>query len=305
VAGKKGTGMRTLILGAKGQLGAQLRGVFQHTGEVHALGHDEADIRDDGKLQPVFDKIRPDLVINAAAYNDVDAAEEMLQEAFMVNETGARNVAELAAHHNIPVVYFSSDYVFDGESDSPYPVTAPTKPVNVYGRSKAAGEHAVKQANPLHLIIRTSRLFGPGTDNFVEKVLRAARNEGSVTAIEYPVSSPTQTLDLAEATLALVRAKHYGIYHVCNHDACSPVEFAHNILQIAELDIPITTIHPADYPAKAKRPKYTALDCSLYTEVTGLKLRSWKSALVEYMEHRSEVKTPPYPGAGLFYPRGM
>lgn len=296
--------MRTLILGAKGQLGGQLREVFQHTGEVHALGHDEVDIRNEESLQPAFDRISPDLVINAAAYNDVDAAEENLQEAFMVNESGARNVAEQAAHRDIPVVYFSTDYVFDGEAESPYPVTAPVKPLNVYGRSKAAGEHAVKLANPCHLIIRTSRLFGPGMDNFVEKVLRAARNEKQVTAIEYPFSAPTQTLDLAEATLALVRSKHYGIYHVTNQDACSPADFARHILNIAELNVPIKMIHPSEYPAKAKRPKYTALDCSLYEEITGLKLRSWKSALLEYMQRRKEPDVPRYPGASYMLPPG-
>jgi dTDP-4-dehydrorhamnose reductase len=297
--------MRTLILGAKGQLGQQLREVFQHTGEVLALGHDEVDIRNDDALQPIFDKLSPDLVINAAAYNDVDAAEENLKEAFLVNETGARNIAELAAHRGIPVVYYSTDYVFDGMSEEPYPVNAATNPLNVYGRSKAAGEHAVKVANPCHLIIRTSRLFGPGTDNFVEKVLHAALTEKKVIAVEYPVSAPTQTVDLAEATLALVRKKQYGIYHVTNKNGCTPAEFADNILQIAELDVPIEVVHPADYPTKAKRPKHTVLDCSRYEEVTGLTLRTWKSALLEYMQRRKEPVKPMYPGAGYIYPPGM
>lgn len=278
--------MRTLIFGARGQLGRELVRVFRGAGEVLGCGRQEADITDSTHLYSVVERFGPDLLINAAAWNDVDGAEDHLEQAFLVNEAGPRNLAEIALYHQIPIVHYSTDYVFDGLRETPYPVDAPVAPLGVYGRSKAAGEAAVRKANPRHFIVRTAWLFGPGGGNFVEKIIALARERGALRVVADEVGSPTHTRDLAEATLRLARTHAFGTYHAVNAGACSRFEFAREILRLAGIDAALDPCAAAEFPAKARRPPYTALSNDAITAATGFAPKPWREALAEYMQRR-------------------
>ncbi len=279
--------MRTLIFGAKGQLGRDLISVFQRECEV--VGHDlpEVDIADEVALQPIVEAFGPDLLVNAAAYTNVDGAEDDVATAFLANETGARNVAELAAYHQIPVVYISTDYVFDGTKGTPYLPSDPMAPLGVYGKTKAAGEHATIVANPRHFILRTAWLYGPGGNNFVEKVLRAAETRPELSVVDDEFGSPTHTLDLAEAVLALAKTQNYGTYHAVNTGACNRLEFAQAFLEMAGVTIPVRPCKAADYPSKAARPAYSVLDTADLTAASNYVMRPWREALAHYMKRRN------------------
>jgi len=278
--------MRTLVFGAGGQLGRDLVKAFGSAGEVLGLARAEADVTDQDRVYEAVDRFGPDLIVNAAAYTDVDGAEDHLDAAFLVNEAGARHVAEVAAYHEVPTVYFSTDYVFGDGADTPIPPDAPLAPISVYGRSKAAGERAVRQVTSKHLIIRTAWLYGPGGNNFVEKILRLAASRDTLQVVEDEIGSPTHTLDLAEAAYYLVRAKKFGIYHVVNGGACSRFEQAKAVRDMAELSCDILPCPADTFPSKAKRPAYSVLDSSGAEAVTGHTMRPWKEALFDYMQRR-------------------
>jgi len=279
--------MRTLVFGAKGQLGRDLLRVFEQEGEVS--GHDlpEVNIAYEPGVQSIVSAFAPDLIVNAAAFTDVDGAESALEAAFLTNEAGARNLVEIAAYRRIPIVHVSTDYVFDGTKGSPYEPDDPVSPLGVYGKTKAAGEVAVRKANPYHFIVRTAWLYGPGGNNFVEKMLRAAKERGPLRVVCDEVGSPTHTLDLAGAILALVRTDEYGTYHAVNSGACSRFEFARAILDLAKAGIRLDPCVASDFPAKARRPKYSVLSNARLEQVTGTAMRPWRDALAGYMKRRT------------------
>lgn len=278
--------MRTLIFGAKGQLGKDLLTVFDREGEV--AGHDlpEVNVADEVALQPLVKAFAPTVIINAAAYTDVDGAEDNLEAAFLANEVGARNVAEIAAYFDVPVVYFSTDYVFDGKKGAPYTPDDPIAPVGVYGKTKAAGEAAVRKASPRHYIVRTAWLYGPGGNNFIEKILRAAAQKPALKVVADEVGSPTHTWDLAEATLALVKRRAFGTCHAANTGACSRFELAQAAFALAEVTTPLEPCSSSEFPSKVARPTYSVLDSSKLEQVTGHAMRPWRKALQHYMERR-------------------
>lgn len=284
--------MRTLVFGAKGQLGRDLILVFRSAGETVGYDLPEVDISDETALQPLIKEFAPDLVINAAAYTDVEGAEDNLREVFLANETGARNVAELAAFHHVPVVYYSTDYVFDGVKGLPYAPDDPVAPLGVYGKSKAAGETATRKANPYHFVIRTAWLYGPGGNNFVEKIVRAAHNGNPLRVVDDELGSPTYTRDVAEATLALARTKAYGTHHVVNAGYCSRFAFAREIVRIAELHVEVVPCRSGEYPTRAPRPKYSVLDASALADTANYQMRSWQKALLAYMQERHDAFRP-------------
>lgn len=279
--------MRTLILGANGQLGRDLMEVFAARGAVKGCDLPQIDIADEVALQPVVEQFSPSLIINAAAYTDVDGAEDHLEDAFLANETGARNIAELAEYRHIPVVYFSTDYVFDGSKHAPYTPDDPIVPLGVYGKSKAAGEAATRHTATRHFIIRTAWLYGPGGNNFVEKIIRAAETRPKLRVVDDEIGSPTHTRDLAEATLALVQTKAYGTYHAVNSGDCTRYSFAKEIIRLTGIGSTLESCSADEYPSKAQRPHYSVLDSSKLTEACGYEMRPWLDALVHYMDRRN------------------
>jgi dTDP-4-dehydrorhamnose reductase len=278
--------MRTLIFGVNGQLGRDLRLLFQEQDDVEGFDLPDLDIADGDTVLQVIRETEPELVINAAAYTNVDGAEDDEEAAFRVNEVGAGHVAAAAAVFNLPVVYYSTDYVFDGAKGAPYEPDDPIAPLGVYGRSKAAGEAATRERNARHFIIRTAWLYGPGGNNFVEKILRAAQSNPKLRVVEDEVGSPTHTQDLAAATLELCRTQAYGVYHAVNSGWCSRFEYAKAILDLAGLKVPVEPCSSGEFPAKAPRPRYSILSNAKLHKAVPHNMRSWHQALEAYMQRR-------------------
>lgn len=278
--------MRTLILGAEGQLGRDLTTLFANQGESAGLDQGDLDIAERGAVTKAMKDFRPDLVINAAAYTNVEGAEDEPERAFLTNKGGAGEVARAAAQHRAPVVYYSTDYVFDGSKDAPYTPEDLIEPASVYARSKAAGEAATRAANPSHFIVRTAWLYGLGSTNFVEKIIYRAANAPELKVIHDEVGSPTHTWDLAEATAALCATRAYGTFHAVNAGACSRYEFAKAILELAELGTPIVPCRADEFPTKASRPRYSVLSSEKLETATGHRMRPWREALRDYMRRR-------------------
>lgn len=281
--------MRTLIFGAKGQLGKDLLQVFAEHGSVAGYDLPELDITDAKVVRDVVEDTCPDLVINAAAYTDVEGAETHREEAFAVNETGARNVAAAAASRHVPTIYYSTDFVFAGDRNTPYEPHDTPAPSGVYAASKLAGENAVVHSNPAFFVIRTAWLFGPGKNNFVEKIIQAASTRPELRVVEDEVGSPTYTLDLARATYWLCKTQRYGIYHIVNAGFCSRFEFAKAIVQGAGLSTPVYPCTSAERPSAVKRPAYSVLSTVAFEAVTGQRLRHWEAALHDYLNRRQRT----------------
>jgi dTDP-4-dehydrorhamnose reductase len=234
-----------------------------------ALTRAQLDVTD---RDAVREAIAPDdVVINCAAWTDVDGAEEQEAEALRVNGDGARNVAEAAG----VVVYVSTDYVFDGTKREPYVPSDPVNPMSAYGRTKLAGEQATAEANPRHHIVRTSWLFGPGGGNFVETILRLAGERDVLRVVDDQIGRPTYTRHLAEALIELSRRDDYGIHHRAGGGQCSWFEFAREIVERAGLDCRVEPCTTAEMPRPAPRPAYSVL--------AGGDLPSWQEGLDAYL----------------------
>lgn len=278
--------MRTLILGCKGQLGRDFMSVFGEVGEI--VGHDlpELDIADMAAVQQVVSDAKPDLIVNSAAYTNVEGAEDDEENAYLANEKGAANVAEAAKALDVPVVLISTDFVFDGTKTTPYEPDDAPSPVSVYGRSKLAGEIAVQNTTPKHFIIRTAWLYGPGGNNFPEKILAAARKNPSLKVVHDEIGSPTHTWDLALATRALSKTESFGTYHAVNTGFCERDTFAKAILDRAGIDTPVAPCSATEFPTKAQRPAYSVLSVEKLESVTDHRIRTWEEALDHYMSRR-------------------
>lgn len=278
--------MRALIFGNKGQLGRDLMHVFGQFGD--AVGYDlpEVSITDEAAVRERIAHHQADIVINAAAYTDVEGAEDHENDAFAINETGAALVAEAARDAGLPVVHYSTDFVFDGRKTTPYEPDDATNPLSVYGRSKLAGEDAVRNTHSKHFIVRTAWLYGPGGNNFVEKILALARQHASLKVVSEEVGSPTHTWDLAEATLALAQTTAYGTHHAVNAGQTSRDRFAAKILALAGIRTPVEPCASDAFPMKAARPVYSVLSTETLTAACGYRFRTWESALEHYLERR-------------------
>ncbi len=280
--------MNVLVVGANGQLGRELCRVFSENANVAGIDLPELDVADAESVDALVARHAPALVINAAGYTDVEGAEDDPGGAFAVNETGARNVAAAAAAVGAPVVYFSTDYVFFGAQDQLIEPDESPMPRGVYAESKAAGEAATRTANPKHFVVRTAWLYGPGGNNFVEKILRAAETRPELKVVQDEVGSPTHTLDLAEATRALCQTGAYGVYHAVNRGQCSRYAFALEILRLAGVATQVTPCTAAEYPMKAPRPHFSVLSTAKLEEACGHIMRPWQEALAHYMKRRTQ-----------------
>lgn len=281
--------MRVLIFGAKGQLGKDLIKCFQP--EYQVIGYDlpELDITNATEVYRLLEGEAPDLVINSAAYTNVDRAEEEIDKAFLVNEVGARFVADLAKQWNVPVVYYSTDYVFDGTQRKPYTEDDIPNPLSVYGRSKLAGEQATKEVNPKHFILRTAWLYGPGGNNFIEKMVNRARTAEKLEISDDEIGSPTYTWDLAQMTLDIAKTHQYGLYHATNSGECSRYQWMKECFELLDISTPVLPCSRSKFVLLAQRPAYSAMDNRKITSVLGRKIPSWREAVKEYIKRREEI----------------
>ena len=230
--------MKLLVTGAAGMLGRDVMLAAGNAGhDVVGFGHTELDVTDAGRgWRKKLDLERPDVVINCAAWTDVDGAEEAEEAAIAVNGTGAGNVAAAAAEVGASVVYVSSDYVFDGAKGAPYVESDQPAPLSAYGRTKLAGEEATVAANKRHFVVRSAWLFGIGGGNFVETMLRLAATTAEVLVVRDQVGSPTYTWHLAYGIVRLIEGIEFGIHHMAAAGQCSWYEFAREIFEQAKVE---------------------------------------------------------------------
>jgi dTDP-4-dehydrorhamnose reductase len=281
--------MRILVVGADGQLGSDVVRLLSPTVEVTARVVDELDITDRAALRREAEASHPDVIVNCAAYTAVDKAESESDTAYRVNVLGARNVAQAAERIGARVVYFSTDYVFDGAAAEPYVEDAPTGPVSVYGTTKLLGEQATREANPDHLVLRLAWLYGPTGHNFVRTILHLAREKDVLRIVDDQTGSPTFTEDVVHQVLALIEDGASGTYHCVNTGRATWYEFARSIVRACGLDIPVIPIRTVDYPTPARRPAFSVLaDRNLDLEGLNV-MRPWQEALDDCMSRYREV----------------
>ena len=286
--------MKTLVAGAAGMLGRDLvDACVAREHEVFALGRLELDVTDADLCDEVLADIRPDVVVNCAAWTDVDGAESDEAGAMLVNDQGAATLAGAAAKHGATVVYVSSDYVFDGAKGRPYVESDLTHPLSAYGRSKQAGETSVAVSNPKHLIVRSSWLYGARGPNFVETMLRLAGEQPEVVVVSDQVGTPTYTRHLAAALAALAESEDYGIHHVAASGRCSWFDFAQEIFDQAGSECRVMAGTTEMLARPAPRPPYSVLGSERPDAPV---LPEWRDGLRAYLRERGTQADHVAPG---------
>lgn len=269
--------MKVLVTGANGMLGQDLCPILEDVGcFVIETDIDTLDITDFDSAQSFINQVHPDIVIHCAAYTDVDGAEENFEQAELINAKGTENISKICAELDVPIIYISTDYVFDGRKNTPYTADDLPNPINKYGLSKLHGEEAVKKYCEKYYIVRTSWLYGHYGKNFVETMLAKADEELKV--VEDQIGCPTWTVELANGILKLF-AKPYGIYHICGNGDTSWYGFAKEIFKQAGKDVKLSPCKSDEFERPAKRPAYSVLGGEKFC-------RNWQSALHDYLELR-------------------
>ena len=276
--------MKWLIAGANGQLGRCLQQTLESNSIDHAAySKEELDISVYSQVQDVINRVKPDVIVNTAAYTNVDQAEIDQSEAFTINQNGVANLATASKSINARFVHFSTDYVFSGERINPWQVSDATNPISKYGESKLAGELGIARIYPDNsLIIRTAWLYSPFGKNFYKTMLNKAINsQETVRVVSDQIGQPTNANDLAELTVRAIFKKALpGIYHGTNSGACSWFEFAKYIFEIVGEDVArVTPVLSSEFTTKAERPKYSVLDNEKWSEFGILPLGPWKDSV--------------------------
>jgi len=282
-----------IVFGATGQLGTDLVEVLRHENnfEVFAVSHQDADCTDREAVRRMFAQVRPDIVVNCAAFVRVDECEERVDDAFRVNAVGAFNVAKACAEIEALCVFISTDYVFDGAKDSPYAESDIPNPINVYGASKLAGEYLTRLAARRCLIVRTASLFGKTGargkgGNFVETIIKKAKAHEPIKVVNDITMSPTYSRDAANGLAALLRNRATGLFHMANTGVCTWYALAKTISEFADLGNAIHPVSSSELGLRAARPKNSAL----ITEQTGFQLPPWKDALKAYLVEKGHLR---------------
>jgi len=280
--------MTIAIVGAQGQLGRDLINVLPQPDTV-PLDHQRIEIRDRESVDRAIREVGPDVIVNCAAYNRVDEAEDKPGEAFAVNAEGVLNLARAAERCGATLLHISTDFVFGGEKRTPYAVTDPPAPRNVYGLSKLAGEWMARRYASKHVIVRTCGLYGIGASrskgtNFVDTMIRLARNERPTKVVNDQIVCPTSTRDLALGLVKLIESGKHGAFHMTNAGQCSWFEFAQEVFTRMGKAHQISPIPSSEYPMKATRPEYSVLDNRQLTEIGISPLRHWREALHSYLD---------------------
>jgi len=265
-------------------LGRELVPILSPKNQIRGVDIDDFDITARGKVQKEIEAFQPEVVINTAAYTNVDECESKRELAFAVNAEGARNVALACATTGSKMIHLSTDYVFDGFSQIPYREEDPPNPLNTYGKSKHLGERYIQEILENYLIIRTEWLYGQYGKNFVDTILKTAAQQKELRVVDDQRGSPTFTKDLSLAIARLLEIKDRGILHVTNAGSCTWFELAKKILEEREIDhVAVIPISSKELTRPAKRPAYSVMDCQKYQQLTKSKMRPWEEALREYL----------------------
>lgn len=276
--------MKLLITGSRGQLGVELLKQLAENQEVQLIDTDvdNLDITNQKQVFSLTEKEKPEVIINCAAYTNVDSCEANESDAFKVNALGARNLAAAAYKLNAKIVQVSTDYVFDGTGSTPKREYDRTSPKSVYGKSKELGEVLVRQMNPRHFIVRTAWLYGEG-NNFVRTMIRLAQDKKEIGVVNDQFGSPTSTVDLAKCIINLIHTESYGTYHATCEGQCSWYDFARKIFNIKGLDVKVNPITSEELNRPAPRPKFSVLD-NFMLKLIGLNsFRNWEESIEEYL----------------------
>ena len=285
--------MRVLVTGATGMLGRALLPVLQKRHHVIGLGSADCDIRDANAVSETVCRHRPELVINLAAYSDVDGCETDVDRAHDVNGTGAGNVARACREAGAAMVHISTDYVFDGSKSGPYFENDLPNPINAYGRSKLLGEQLVMASLDRHFIVRTSWLFGRHGKNFVDTILRIAQRLSELRVVDDQRGAPTYTCDLADSLAELITTTNYSIYHATAAGDCSWFEFAQSIIELSQTaGVKLLPVSSQEYVRPARRPANSVLANRRLSELNLRLAPHWKDGLRRYL---SEIAGPGNP----------
>lgn len=275
--------MKVLITGSNGMLGHDLIDVLNDKHELILTTSKTLDITDKEHTVEFIKENKPDIVINSAAYTNVDGCEENQKLAFSVNGEGVRNLAIGCREANCPLVHISTDYVFNGKNDTPWVEDDEIGPISVYGKSKLEGEEAIQEILDKFFIVRTAWLYGINGGNFPKTMLELAKTHDELTVVYDEVGTPTYTLDLAEAIGKLIETDYYGIYHITNSGSCSWCEFAKYIFEVAEVDVKVTPVTASEFARPAPRPSYSVLNNKRWVDNGFEPLRSYKEAIKDYL----------------------
>lgn len=280
--------MRVLVTGGTGQLGRALVRLAPTEHEVVALASAGCDVTDFASVRAAVSRHRPDLVIHAAAMTDVDGCERDPRRAYLVNAIGTQNVAAVAHQVGASLAYVSTNYVFDGDADDPYPEYAPTGPISVYGRTKLAGEEAVRALAPRHYIVRTAMVYDESSHNFVNTMLRLSESRTTLSVVADQIGNPTYAGDLAEGIYRLIADPVYGTYHLTNTDVASWYDWAREIFRLTGRDIQVEPIPASAYQRAARPPANGAL-ANLAAAALRITLPPWPDALRRCLERRASL----------------
>lgn len=286
--------MKVAVLGSNGQLGSDVCAAFrEHGDEVTPLTHADIELTDALSVDAVLSGANPDLIVNTAAMHHVEKCESDPMAAFAANAIGARNTAEWAKRAGSTVAYVSTDYVFDGNKDSPYTETDVPHPLNAYGITKLAGENYTAAISPKHFVLRVSAIYGlrpcraKGGLNFVELMLKLSRERDKLRVVDDEFVTPTPTVQIAEQLVTLSRSSAYGLYHGTAEGSCSWYEFAQEIFRASDIKIVLEKAAPGEFPAKVQRPKYSVLENRALKAAHMNLFTDWRKGLEGYLQARA------------------
>lgn len=289
--------MKVTIIGANGQLGSDLAKAFAAFGaKVEALSHQDIEVSDAAKVDAKMAESKPDVVVNAAAFHNVELCETEPQTAFAVNAIGARNLAQAAVKGPFKFIHISTDYVFDGEKGRPYTEEDAPRPLNSYGNSKLSGEYFIRAIGGNSAIVRVSGLYGSEPCrakkglNFPKIMLKLARERGEVKVTADEFVTPTYTRAAAEQIVKLAASKETGLFHATPQGQCSWHDFAAAIFQLTGTTVKLLPATSADFPAKVPRPRYSVLDNKRLREAGIDIMPPWQDCLREYLRETGELK---------------
>ncbi|TVM03834.1 MAG: dTDP-4-dehydrorhamnose reductase [Candidatus Brocadia sp. WS118] len=282
--------MKILVLGSQGMLGRNLVNRlpgFAHASfpslEVIAANHAQLDIAQGPNTSRFIAQTTPDIIVNCAAFTNVDACETHISDAFAVNATGAKHVALAGKETGVKIIHISTDYVFDGAKNQSYVETDHPNPISIYGKSKLSGEIAIQEVCEKYAILRTAWLYGQYKKNFVTTMLDLGKKNGSVSVVTDQIGSPTYTTDLSYAIWNVISKDLQGIYHVANTGTCSRYEWARKIFELTGNKVSVHPVKTRDYKRAATVPQNSSLNCSKYTTASGHTMRPWQEALGDYL----------------------
>lgn len=276
--------MKVLVTGVKGQLGYDIVKECEKR-NIDAIGVDidEMDITNPAQVEEVIKDAKVDAVIHCAAWTAVDKAEDEIELCRKVNKEGPANIAKVCEELDIPMMYFSTDYVFNGLGEKPWMEYGEREPLNVYGQTKYEGELEVERLKK-HFIIRISWVFGVNGHNFIKTMLRLGNERGEVSVVNDQVGSPTYTYDLAKLCVDMIQTDKYGIYHATNQGYCSWYEFACEIFKQAGMDVKVNPVDSNAFPVKATRPKNSRMNQTELDKNGFDRLPTWQDALERYLQ---------------------